>query len=181
MENRHGKFVNVTFSAGLPVVGKSHGVSVADLFGDGRLSILVGAGGQYPGDLLTTNVYCPKVLPGNYINIRLVGTKSNRSAIGARVSIETGGWKQFREVSGGTNFGCLSFEQHFGLGDRTAVDTVLVRWPSGTVQRFSDLAINKTWELVEGEEGAADVYARAEAARQYKAAHKTGRRKKHAD
>ncbi len=182
MENRRGKFVNVSFAAGLPFSGKSHGVTVADLFGDGRLSILVGAGGQYPGDLLTTTVFCPKVLPGNYVNVRLVGTKSNRSAIGARVIVEADGTKQFREVSGGTNFGCLPFEQHFGLGTITEIDTIIVRWPSGLIQRFDDPAINKTWEFVEGEETGTDVYARAEAARHASAAHHKGaKRKKHAE
>jgi len=161
MENRGGKFHNVTFSAGLPVTGKSHGVTVADLFGDGRLSILVGAGGQYPGDLLTTNVYCPVELPGNYVNVRLVGTKSNRSAIGARVSVEASGTRQFREVSGGTNFGCTPLEQHFGLAKLTSVDAVVVRWPSGLVQRFDNLEINKTYEFVEGQSGWKDVYAMA--------------------
>jgi hypothetical protein len=65
----------------------SSGVNMADLFGDGRLSIIVAAGGAYPGDLLTTSVYCPKSLPGNYLNVRLVGVESNRSAIGARVTV----------------------------------------------------------------------------------------------
>ncbi|HEY9250970.1 MAG TPA: VCBS repeat-containing protein, partial [Rariglobus sp.] len=51
------RFRNTSFAAGLPFTGKSHGVNMADLFGDGRLSILVGAGGAYPGDLLTTSVY----------------------------------------------------------------------------------------------------------------------------
>ena len=167
-EPRRQISVDVTFAAGLPFTGKSHGVSVGDLFGDGRLSILVGAGGQYPGDLLTTTVYCPKTLPGNYVNVRLVGTKSNRSAIGARVSVEAGARKQFREVSGGTNFGCLPLEQHFGLADLTSIDAVVVRWPSGLVQRFGDLDINKTWEFVEGQDGARDVYAKTKPAKSAK-------------
>ena len=116
LENDGKKFRNTTFAAGLPFTGKSHGANLADLFGDGRLSVIVGAGGAYPGDLLTTSVYCPKTLPGNYLNVRLVGVTSNRSAIGARVSVEAGGKTQYREVSGGSNFGCMPLEQHFGLG-----------------------------------------------------------------
>ena len=174
MENRGGRFQNVTFSSGLPFTGKSHGVTVADLFGDGRLSILVGAGGQYPGDLLTTTVYCPTTLPGNYVNVRLVGTKSNRSAVGARVSVEAGGTKQHREISGGTNFGCLPLEQHFGLGSIASIDAIIVRWPSGLVQRFSDVPINKTWEFIEGRESRKDVYAEAAAARLQRTTAATG-------
>ena len=113
--------------------------------------ILVAAGGAYPGDLLTTNVYYPKTLPGNYLNVRLTGVTSNRSAIGARVALEAGGRKQFREVSGGSNFGCLPFEQHFGLADATAVEAVEIRWPSGCVQRFEELPVNTTIRFTEGE------------------------------
>ena len=114
MEFDGRKFRNTTFAAGLAYRGKSHGVTAGDLFGDGRVSILVASGGQYPGDLLTMSVYYPNELAGNYVNIRLVGVKSNRSRIGAKVSVQTvSGW-QHREVSGGTNFGFLPLEQHFG-------------------------------------------------------------------
>ncbi|MBZ5667781.1 MAG: FG-GAP-like repeat-containing protein [Acidobacteriia bacterium] len=159
-ENDGRKFRNTSFAAGLPFTGKSHGVNMADLFGDGRLSILVAAGGAYPGDLLTTSVYCPKSLPGNYLNVRLGGVKSNRSAIGARVSLEAGGRRQFREVSGGSNFGCLPFEQHFGLADILKVDAVEIRWPSGLRQRFEGLPVNKTLEFTESQSNWKDVYAK---------------------
>jgi hypothetical protein len=154
------KFHNITFSAGLPILGKSHGVNIGDLFGDGRMSILVGAGGVYPADLLTANVYCPKKLVGNFLNVRLVGTRSNRSAIGARVSMEAGGRRQMRQVSGGSNAGCLPFEQHFGLAEMAAVDSLEVRWPSGLKQIFKGLPINRTLEFTEGLESWRDVYAK---------------------
>ena len=102
-----GKFNNVTFSAGLPFTGKGHGANLADLAGDGRLCLIVATGGSYPGDLLTTSVFRPTTLPGNYLNVRLVGAKSNRNAIGARLKLETGGRSQYRLVSGGSGFGCL--------------------------------------------------------------------------
>ena len=159
METDGQRFRNTTFAAGLPFTGKSHGVTLADLFGDGRLSIIVGAGGAYPGDLLTTSVFYPRELPGNYLNVRLAGVKSNRSAIGARVVLEAGGRKQYREVSGGSNFGCLPFEQHFGLAAIEAVDAIEVRWPSGLVQRFEGLPANRTLEFTEGQGGWRDVYA----------------------
>jgi hypothetical protein len=157
-ENDGTRFRNTSFAAGLPLTGKSHGVNMADLFGDGRLSILVGAGGAYPGDLLTTSIYCPKTLPGNYLNVRLAGVKSNRSAIGARVTIEAGGQKQFREVSGGSNFGCLPFEQHFGLAAIAKVDALEIHWPSGLQQRFQNLPVNATLQFTEGGNTWSDVY-----------------------
>jgi hypothetical protein len=150
LQNDGQKFHNITFSAGFPVLGKSHGINMADLFGDGRMSILVAAGGAYPGDLLTTAVYYPKKLAGNYLNVRLAGTRSNRSAIGARVSIAAGGRRQMREVTGGTNFGCLPLEQHFGLAETTVIDFLEIRWPSGLEQIFEGLPVNKTLEFTEG-------------------------------
>jgi tetratricopeptide (TPR) repeat protein len=160
LENDGHKFRNTTFAAGLPFTGKSHGANLGDLFGDGRLSVIVAAGGAYPGDLLTTSVYCPKTLPGNYSNVRLVGVKSNRSAIGARVTLEAGGRRQYREISGGTNFGCLPLEQHFGLGKLDKIDAMEVRWPSGLKQRFTNTPINKTLEFTEGALGWKDVYTK---------------------
>ena len=153
-------FRNTTFAAGLAYHGKSHGVTAGDLFGDGRVSILVASGGQYPGDLLTTSVYYPNRLAGNYVNIRLVGVKSNRSAIGARVSVLSNGRWQHGLVSGGTNFGCLPLEQHFGLGTNTSIEAVEVLWPSGLKQRFEGLPINNSWEFTEGQPQWREVYAK---------------------
>jgi tetratricopeptide (TPR) repeat protein len=151
LESDGERFHNVTFAAGLPFSEKGHGSNMADLFGDGRLSIILASGGAYPGDLLTTRVFCPKKLPGNYLNVRLAGVQSNRSAVGARICLEAGGRKQYREISGGTNFGCLPFEQHFGLGTATKVDAIQIRWPRGLVQRFTGLPVNDTVRLTEGQ------------------------------
>lgn len=153
LQNDGKTFRNVTFSAGLPFTGKSHGTNCADLFGDGRLSILVAAGGLYPGDLLASTVYCPVERLGNYLNVRLTGTKSNRDANGARVTLITGSTQQMREVGGGTNFGCLPGEQHFGLGTLTAITAVEVRWPSGLKQRFENPPVNCTIKMTEGTPG----------------------------
>jgi hypothetical protein len=155
-----GKYHNVSFAAGLPFTGKGHGSNIADLAGDGRLCLLVSSGGAYPGDLLTTSVFRPKEILGNYLNIRLVGTKSNRSAIGARVRLDAGGRSQHRLVSGGSGFGCLPFEQHFGLKDAEKVDALEIRWPSGLTQRFEDLPVNTTLRIREAEQKWQEVYRR---------------------
>jgi len=154
------QFRNTTFAAGLAYRGKSHGVTCGDLFGDGRMSMLVAAGGQYPGDLMTTSVYYADKLAGNYLNVRLVGARSNRSAIGARVAVQADGRWQYRQVSGGTNFGCLPLEQHFGFGSTRCIDAVEIRWPSGLQQRFEGLEINHTFEFTEGQPNWKDVYAK---------------------
>ncbi len=153
LRNDRGTFRNVTFAAGLPPTGKGHGVNIADLAGDGRLHLIVASGGLYPGDLQTNAVYRPTERPGNYLNVRCVGTRSNRDSIGARLALRTGGRVQHRLVSGGSFFGCLPFEQHFGLGEETAADELEIRWPSGLVERLERPPVNAAIRVVEGEGG----------------------------
>ncbi len=161
LESDGRTFRDTTFEAGLPVTGKSHGVNLADLFGDGRLSVIVASGGAYPGDLLTVGAFLPKARPGNYLNVRLVGTRSNRSAIGARLRIEAGGRSQHRLVSGGSQFGCLPFEQHVGLGTAAVVDAIEIAWPSGLRQRIAGpVAANNTIQITEGDDRLEEVYAK---------------------
>jgi hypothetical protein len=158
LENDRGHFRNTTFSAGLPFSGKSHGTNCADLFGDGRLSVIIAAGGGYPGDLLQTAVHCPKERPGNYLNVRLRGTKSNRDGNGARLTLKSGDLTQIREVTHGTSFGCLPLEQHFGLGTRTEAGWLEIRWPSGLRQRVENPPVNDTIRVTEGQSGWEPVY-----------------------
>jgi hypothetical protein len=158
LENDGRRFRNVTFAAGLPFTGKGHGANMADLAGDGRLHLIVAAGGMYPGDLLTTTVHRPTRLPGNYLNVRLVGTRSNRDAIGARLTLRAGGREQHRLVSGGSGFGCLPFEQHFGLGELTRIEALEVRWPSGHLQQLEHPPINQSLRIFEGKAGWEAVY-----------------------
>ncbi len=153
LQSDGAKYRNVTFSAGLPFTGKSHGANCADLFGDGRLSILVASGGLYPGDLMTSAVFCPRERTGNYLNVRLKGVRCNRDAIGARITLETGDARQMREVGGGANFGCMPTEQHFGLGERTEIGALEIRWPGGSLQRVEGPPVNATIRIVEGEPG----------------------------
>jgi ASPIC and UnbV/FG-GAP-like repeat len=158
LENDGRRFHNVTFAAGLPFTGKGHGANMADLAGDGRVHLIVAAGGMYPGDLLTTTVHRPTCLPGNYLNVRLVGTRSNRDAIGARLTLRAGGRAQHRLVSGGSGFGCLPFEQHFGLGELTQIEALEVRWPSGHLQRLEQPPVNQSLRIFEGKAGWEAVY-----------------------
>jgi tetratricopeptide (TPR) repeat protein len=151
LENNGTVFRNVTYTAGLPPVGKGHGLNCADLFNDGRLSILVGAGGNYPGDLMTSSVFCPTKRPGNYLAVHLTGTESNRSGIGARLRLVAGGREQHRVLNGGSNFGCLPPDQHFGLANLTHVESLEVWWPSGAKQQFENLPVNAKIWIVEGQ------------------------------
>jgi hypothetical protein len=124
------------------------------------MSILIAAGGGYPGDLLMTSVHCPKELPGNYLNVRVRGTSSNRDGNGARISLRSGELRQMREVSHGASFGCLPLEQHFGLADAEQVESLEVRWPSGLVQKVENPPVNETILVTEGQPGWTHVYKR---------------------
>lgn len=74
---------------------------------------------------------------GNFLNVRLTGTKSNRSAIGARVTVVAGAWTMIDEVmSGGSYYSQNSFTLHFGLGAAREADRLEVRWPGGEVQKW---------------------------------------------
>ncbi len=105
-------------------------VAVADLFNDGVVDVIVANQNSRPA------VYRNKVEPGNrWVAVKLVATVSNRSAIGAEVTAEFGGLKQRRIVDGGMGFAAQNDRRlHFGIGDRSGVDRITIRWPSGAVQ-----------------------------------------------
>ena len=69
---------------------------------------------------------------GNWVQFRLTGTKSNRDAVGARITVKTGTLSQIYEIDGGNGYaGQSSKRAHFGIGTATKIDSVDIRWPSG--------------------------------------------------
>jgi hypothetical protein len=74
--------------------------------------------------------------------------------------LHAGGRKQYRLVSGGSNFGCLPLEQHFGLSTIATIDAIEIRWPNGLDQRFEGLEVNKTYEFTEGRLETTEVYSK---------------------
>src|SRR2546425_917261 len=106
--------------------------------------------------LMTTNhgpahLYRNDQLAGNRsIRIRLVGTKSNRDAIGATVRIFHSGSSQSRPVKGGSSYLSQSeLPVTFGLGKRDRVDRVVIQWPCGRTEEYKDLAAGRAYECVE--------------------------------
>src|SRR5260370_30499680 len=100
----------------------------------------------------------PKVLrndggnTNNSILIKTIGVKSNRDGIGARVKIVSGDLTQIGEVySGGSYLSQSDLRVHFGLEKRTKVDLVEVHWPSGTVDKVANVAVNKIITIKEGQ------------------------------
>ena len=83
---------------------------------------------------------------------KLVGTKSNRAAIGARITILASGVRQFSEVrAGGSYLSHNDLRQHFGLGSATKIDSAEIRWPNGKVEALQNLAADAIYTIVEGE------------------------------
>jgi hypothetical protein len=127
-------------------------LAVADLDGDGRPEIVIVNMNDKP--TLLKNVGHRQ----NAIAITLIGTKSNRSAIGARCTVETSGRKQISEVvSGGSYFSQNSFTLYFGLAKSDRVDRIEVRWPAGETQAWTNVPANRTISLTEGRDTVAAV------------------------
>lgn len=147
--NRDGTFSDVSGVSGLDFPEDGRSFVLADFNHDGRLEIAL-KNRNAPQLRLLKNVVSE--LPPSIV-FRLKGTKSNRDAIGASVTIETSAGKQTRRVQAGSGFlSQHSKELFFGLGEANVVDRVIVRWPSGTIQRFEKLPGNRRVWIEEGVE-----------------------------
>lgn len=145
--DRNGKFRDVSLDAGPGITApfNSHGVAAADVLNDGRVEVLVNNTFDRPSLLKNFGEH------GNWILLKLVGTKSNRDAIGARVILRAAGHVQMQEVrSGGSYISQNDFRLHFGIGQATKVDSIEVRWPSGSTQSFKAISANRVLQIVEG-------------------------------
>ncbi len=142
------RLTEVSRNAGAPwqVPHLGRGLAVGDIDNDGRLDLLIVAEGE-------PMAYFHNQGPaGHYFMLRLEGTRSNRDAIGARVTLTAGGRRRFAERFGGGSFLSTSDPRlHFGLGEENRVESLEVRWPSGRVDHFQDLAGDTAYRLREGE------------------------------
>jgi hypothetical protein len=144
----NGHFVEMTKSAGdgfkTPYVGR--GVAFADFDNDGYVDLVVGNNGDPP--LLLHN---GGGTGNHFVNFKLVGTKSNRDAMGAKIRIRAGGLSQIREIYGGGSYLSQSdLRANFGLGAATKVESLEISWPSGSKQIFKDVAADKFYRIEEG-------------------------------
>ena len=149
--NGDGTFTDATFALGLGNVGKGHGVTFADADADGDVDIYVPVGGAFLGDQWHNLFYQNTGSGNNWLTLKLIGVKSNRDAIGAKVTVRIGNSIIYREVSGGCGFGSTnSLPLEIGLGTHTKVDTLEILWPSGQVDTHRNLSVNQKIVITEG-------------------------------
>jgi hypothetical protein len=148
LNNGKGAFRDVAADAGAGFVQSKvgRGVACGDFDRDGDVDLLIttnnGAAFLYRNDQNAGN---------KSVRFRLVGTKSNRDAIGSEVRVESGGVMQSRLIKSGSSYLSQSeLPVTFGVGKRDSIDRVLILWPSGRSEEFKNLASGKAYECVEG-------------------------------
>ncbi|MBV8672145.1 MAG: CRTAC1 family protein [Acidobacteriaceae bacterium] len=143
-----GRFEKTSDSLGpdflKPVGGR--GLATADFDNDGDIDIATNNRGDYP-DLLRND-------GGNtnhWLEVLLIGTQSNRDGIGALLKLSSEGFVHMQQAEGGTSYMSASDPRiHFGLGKRTKVDSLVIAWPSGRVDKLTNVPVDKIIAVKEG-------------------------------
>jgi hypothetical protein len=150
------RFADVSVSSGTAHLQKGHGVSFADWDGDGDLDLFEEMGGAAPGDRANNVLFQNPGHGRHWLALKLVGTRTNRAAIGARVRVDLKGRDGttrsiFREVSSGSSYGGNSFVQHIGLDQSEEAEAVEVAWPvSRSRQVFRHVPADRSILITEG-------------------------------
>jgi hypothetical protein len=142
------QFKNVTddVGGGLLLEKSSRGAAFGDYDNDGRIDIVVTNINDRPTLLHNESA------GGHWATFRLVGSRSNRDAVGAKLLVTAGGKRQLLEVrSGGSYMSHNDLRAHVGLGDAARIDRVEIRWPSGATEVASGLAVDRFLVAREGQ------------------------------
>jgi hypothetical protein len=152
---RYGNFDDVSLNAGpgISAPSPSRGCAFVDFDNDGDLDFVVNCVNAPP-----QLIRCDSSNKNNWIKIRAIGTKSNRSGIGARIVCVTklpGQEKPHRQIdevrSGGGYYSQNDLRVHFGLGEAQKVDLLEIRWPSGQIDSHKDIKPNQLYYVTEGQ------------------------------
>jgi hypothetical protein len=145
---RDGTFDDVSAASGLSAMAPAsrRGAAFGDINNDGNVDIVVLNVGQPPSLLINRNGS-----PNHRVLFKLVGAKSNRAAIGARLTVKAGGVTQFSEVRGGASYLSQNdLRLHFGLAGADKMDEVTVAWPTGKTETLRNLAADFVYIVEEG-------------------------------
>ena len=156
--NRGGTgFSDVTSAGGFGHLQKGHGIAFADLDNDGDQDVFEQMGGFLPGDKYYNALFENPGFGNHWISVKLVGVRSNRSAIGARIHLKvTENGKQrsiYKHVNSGGSFGSNPLRQTIGLGKAQKIDVLEVYWPTTKqTQTFRDLSVDQFIQITEDKE-----------------------------
>jgi enediyne biosynthesis protein E4 len=148
-ENTGQGYRNVTQQSGTVFSKRfpARGMAVGDIDNDGDVDVLVSNNGEAP--LLLRNEGGNR---NNWLGLQFVTTKSNPAAVGAAITWQAGGVKRSRlKTAGGSYLASHDPREVLGLGSTTKVDAIEIRWPSGVVDKLSNLPINRYIKVVEGQ------------------------------
>ncbi|WP_254561919.1 CRTAC1 family protein [Dyadobacter diqingensis] len=157
-KNIDGKrFADVTISGRVGNLQKGHGVAFSDMDNDGDQDIFIEVGGAYKGDAYNNSLYMnPGQNANNWIKLALEGTKSNRSAIGAKIKIsfkENGVSRAvYRDLNSGGSFGASPLRREIGIGKAAIIDEIAVTWVGEKQPEiFRNVKPNQLYKITEGE------------------------------
>jgi hypothetical protein len=147
------RFAEITGTSGTGHLQKGHGVACGDWDRDGDCDLFVEMGGAVKGDMYHDILFQNPGQGNHWLTVKLVGKKTNRAAIGARIKVVVAGEKPLtvrRHVSSGSSFGANPLQQTIGLAQSKQVAVLEVHWPtSGTTQVFRDIAVDQAIEITE--------------------------------
>jgi hypothetical protein len=147
------RFAEITASSGTGHLQKGHSVACGDWRRTGNIDIFIETGGVTNGDKYHNILFQNPGQGNNWLTVKLVGVKTNRAAIGARIKAVTADGPPLtvhRHVSSGSSFGASPLQQTLGLGKAQRVALLEIYWPtSGTTQVFRDIAVNQAIEITE--------------------------------
>lgn len=144
--NGDGTFVDVAYVNAADRIEDGRGVSIVDYDQDGQVDVVL-RNYRQPAQLLHN-----RGGSGHWLEIDLEGTRSNRDAVGARITVAAGGKRQTREVRAGSAYlSASSLVQHFGLGKADRADEVRIDWPSGEVTLLFDTVADRRLFVREGD------------------------------
>jgi hypothetical protein len=153
-KNVKGKrFADITLSSGTGHLQKGHAVACGDWDRDGNVDLYVEVGGAVPGDRFRNVLFQNPGQGNHWITLKLLGKKTNRPAIGARLKVTVDGPAPntfYRHVTSGSSFGANALQQTIGLGKAVRIAALEVFWPtSRTTQIFRDVPVDQAIEITE--------------------------------